>query len=325
MLRASLCARMPRLCALRLAGYEPTAAYKEAVKQLAVASICNAAYQPPGAGFTADIQQSKRDKQARYNLGWHGGSHEAFLEAAHLLPHPAADDVIDLEEDVLAAIRLVVNKRCKIVQWRQARVQLLRNCAALVADLNTTIMAHIEARRPHVYAVVRTYNIAFLAVLIDALEHPDVWLARRFVHGFPAYGELAPCGVYSTGGALPKRKVCEVFNPHNNALWNRFLCISVLSRGRLAEKDKAGDAWAAIVAVWRRQQPSLRVASRLECAQTRQTTLLTPRSGVGSRGKRCFATRGSAMVPFVACAVLAYSRRENGVPSMTSANAKATM
>ena len=100
-----------RLCALRLAGYEPDELFLEAQRKLAVVVISTAPYEPPTRPHEQVVQQAVQDKSTRFSLGWHGGDPLAFLDAAKHLPHPAHEGDLGLPPDLIDAIRFIVRKR----------------------------------------------------------------------------------------------------------------------------------------------------------------------------------------------------------------------
>ena len=158
-----------RLCALRVAGYVPDAAFLEAQRLLSVAVVSAAAFEPPVRPETHAAQQAARDKSTRFSLGWHGGDKLAFLESAKRLPHPAQEDDLGLPMDLLDAIDFVVGKREKIVEWRQRCLQLLLDCKAMVAPLNRRMVADMTPSVRHVSA---DYDLAFMALVVNATKHP---------------------------------------------------------------------------------------------------------------------------------------------------------
>ena len=211
---------MGQLCALRIAGYEPDAAFARGLRLVSKACISHAPFRPPGPGFTAAVQQAKNDRSARYRLGWHGGQPLDFLHSAESLPHPANDDVDDFPGDLLDAAAFIVSKRERIISWRDKRVELLQDVAASLRPLNDRMLDDVRRLRPHVHFVVRGYNLAFMALVVNATHEPDVFLVRRFLYGFPVYGELPTAHVYNLGGEPPRLPAKAVFNTHNNKVWN---------------------------------------------------------------------------------------------------------
>ena len=218
---------------------------------MSVIACSNAPFEPPHSCFNAAVQQSKKDRQqGLFGLGWHGGDHLAFLASAETLPHPSNFLVDDLPPDLVDAVKRIVQEREGIIAWRAKMVQLCTDVAASLAPLNEVIMDEIRRDRPHVYHVVRSYNIAFIACVTDALRFPDVFFVRRLVKGFPMYGALPAAGCYDSGGTPPQRPAAEVFNPAENLRWNTYLRVSVLSRGRNACRNTASDDFKALEAVW---------------------------------------------------------------------------
>ena len=236
-----------RLCALRVAGYVPDASFLEAQRLLSDVVVSSAAFEPPVRPETHAAQQAARDRSTRFSLGWHGGDKLAFLESAKRLPHPAQEADLGLPMDLLAAIDLVVGKREGIVEWRQRRLQLLRDCKTMVAPLNRRMVADMA---PSVRHVCADYDLAFMALVVNATKHPDVYVVRHFLKGFPTHGHLPSCGVFSDGGEPPELPVDAVLSPGSNARFNSYLRESVSKRGRQAAADKTSESWTAVEAVW---------------------------------------------------------------------------
>lgn len=230
----------------KVAGFHPSHAYIEAVRVLSAIVVSSAPYEPPRKGDHPALQQAVKHKSSKYSLGWHDGDPLAFLESAKELPHPAHDDHLSLPEDLKAVVRLIINKRESIADWREHRLQLLRSVAAsLEAD---TRMA-VDSMRPHVRHVAGSYHIAFLSACLDATRHPDTFFIRRMVRGFAVHGDIPTCGVFGTGGDPPERRTQEVLTPELNATWNAELRRTTTERGRRANAadslEAAQQAWKA--------------------------------------------------------------------------------
>ena len=236
-----------RLCALRVAGYVPDAAFLEAQRLLSVAVISSAVYEPPARPAVQAVHQAVRDKSTRFSLGWHGGDKLAFLESAKRLAHPAQEADLGLPSDLLEAIEFVVSKREDIAAWRQRRMALLRDCKAMIAPLRHRM---IEDMTPAVRHVCAEYDLAFMALVVNATKHPDVYIVRHFLKGFPTHGLIPSCGVFTDGGEPPEFPADAVLNYESNVRFNAYLHKSVAARGLKAAEDKLGDPWQAIGTVW---------------------------------------------------------------------------
>ncbi len=235
---------------LRCAGFEPDAAYVWAVKVLRVGVVSRAPFEPPAASPLLAVQQAARLQSSAYRLGWHGGDKVAFMESAAVLPHPVQVMEDDLPQDLVEAVRFVVRKGESIVDWRAARVQLLRDVAAALQPLNGRMVATM---RPSVAHVAGQYNVAFMAAMAEAMRHPDVFIVRDFVRGFQTYGELPSSGVYHGGGSGPELPVQAVLTQASNARWNIFLQASMHARHTAAMRLRAAgkpDAMSSIEAAW---------------------------------------------------------------------------
>ena len=236
--------------ALLLAGITPTAEYNDVVRVLRGCVLTTAPYEPPTSADSSSIQQHKRQLLSKADLGWHGGDKLAFLESAKLMSHPAQKYHTELPADLIRTIQFIVGKREQIVQWRKERTDMLLSAASSLLSVNRQLTASME---PNVAHVASEYNVAFMCALIDATDHPDKYLGRNFVKGFPVYGTLAKSGAFADGGEAPEMDSNSVISPAANQLWNAQLFKSVQQRGLAA----SGDSADAIDAVW--------IASVKEC------------------------------------------------------------
>ena len=182
------------MSSLRRAGFAPDAAYTRGVRLLSQANLCSSVpFEPPRSAENASIQQHKRQRIKQCSLGWQGGDHLAFLDRAIGLPHPAHLESREVPADLRRVISFIVNKREDIIDWRSKRMQLLLDVADSLTDLNQVMVA---AMPPNVLHVAGTYNVAFIACLVDATEFPDVDLPRCFIYGFPVRGALPRTGLW---------------------------------------------------------------------------------------------------------------------------------
>ena len=217
--------------ALRVAGFAPDAAYTAACAKLAAVVLSHAPYMPPSGGDDTAVQQAVRHKSHRYSVPWQGGGDSgklSFMEAAKELPHPSNDHHLSLPADLLELIEWVVRKRESTAEALRKRTRLLADVEESLRPLNARMLATCK---PHVYHVVRRYNLAFMACMIDATSFPDVGLVRHFLRGFPTYGALRPCGSFSNGGDPPVKPVGAVRTAASNIAWNLKLYDSVQRRG----------------------------------------------------------------------------------------------
>ena len=202
-----------KACAATEAGFTPDASYAEAVRLVSQVVVSNAGYEPPEALRCSAVQQAVDDKSPHYTLGWHGGDKEAFLRSAMHLPHPAHHDSLDLPAVLMDVIELIVRKREGIVHMRTQRLSILKSAAALVAPMRTAMLASV---RPHILHTISSYDPALIAVVIDAIKHPDLLFVRDLLQGFPCYGHLPTAGVFKLGGAPPKQPIQPTLNPASN-------------------------------------------------------------------------------------------------------------
>lgn len=236
---------MPRTCALRLAGFEPTSGFRRAQELLSRACVSHAPYEPPRQPSAQTVHQHRT--ATAWEIGWQGGDKLRFVDKAKGLSHPAHAADLALPQDLVDAVRFVVRRREGVVPWREARLQLLRDCAALVEDLRVAMVARMSKS---VHFVCAGYNLALLAVIVNATHLPDVFLVRRFMYGFPVCGDLPVTGVFSDGGKRAEQLMPSVVNDSSNKRWNALLERSIVRRGRLAVADKDSVAWLAFQAVW---------------------------------------------------------------------------
>jgi len=117
----------------------------------------------------------------------------------------------------------------------------------MVDHLRRRMIADMEPSIRHVCA---EYDPAFMALLVNATAHPDVYIVRNFVKGFATHGFLPSCGIYATGGDPPDIPTEQVVNPVSNRLWNAKLRASAYVRGHRAAADPSSDAWTAVTTVW---------------------------------------------------------------------------
>ena len=160
--------------ALRVAGFVPDAAYNAACAKLAAVVVSRAQYMPPSGGDDTAVQQAVRHKSHRYSVPWQGGGDNgklSFMEAAQELPHPSNDHHLSLPADLLELIEWVVRRRESTAEALRKRTRLLADVEVSLRPLNARMLATCK---PHVYHVVRQYNLAFMACMIDATSFPDV-------------------------------------------------------------------------------------------------------------------------------------------------------
>ena len=248
------------ISALTAAGYEQTEAYKRHRGVLARTLIYDGPFEAKQRRDASCQQQKSAGERNEYKLGWHGGGDEgklSFLESAKRLPHPAQHENDDLPTDLCEAVRFAVSKGSCITEWRDRAVARLDAAAADLWDLSERMIAESPAHVRHLVGATRkfvgaeaTYNVAFIACVIDATNHPDYGYVRRMIRGFPQIGTQVPVGVYAGGGSMPKKEVAEVLNPHSNASWNSYVLTSVRERALEAEEREPIAADRLAKAVW---------------------------------------------------------------------------
>ena len=60
-------------------------------------------------------------------------------------------------------------------------------------------------------------RLLIFRLVVNATKHPDVYVVRHFLKGFPTHGHLPSCGVFSDGGEPPELPVDAVLSPGSNA------------------------------------------------------------------------------------------------------------
>ena len=114
---------------------------------------------------------------------------------------PAWQDLYSIPPDVEAAVGAVLNMDLtSLAQWRQGRIHELRSIATKAASLSTSInrgrqelntALKISASPPEcVSRLTKDVNIAFICVMIDAMEYPDTSLPWLLASGMPVAGDL---------------------------------------------------------------------------------------------------------------------------------------
>ena len=260
-------AGMPAIkhAALQGMGVEPTPEYLRYYRLLSNAVIYNGPYealQHKDAASAVHTGSSHRTLGSEYELPLHDDA-EAFLESAKALPHPAQCERDDLPADLCAAVAFVVSKGPGTASWRDERASLLAEAAEALLPLNAEI---IERMPSHVRYICSGYNLAFMALIIDATKHPDVTLPRRFMLGFPQVGEMEYCPAYAKGGRPPEKPPSSVTDPAGNVAWNRHLWRSVAERAKQEEARNPEAATAAHAAVW---ETTIKEISAGVCVGTR--------------------------------------------------------
>ena len=233
---------------VKCAGFEPDAVYKECVKKLSAIVLSTAAFEAPGVKEGGAVQQKGQLHNDLASLPWHGGNMEAFLVSAKELKHPRQELRRDLPEDFLAAVRFIARKRDDVPQLRQKRLQLIGEIAERLQPLNACMRDMMPA---HVLCVCGEYNLALMSAMCDATQFPDTHLVRRFIKGFPIYGELACTGVYAKGGELPTHDFAQEMTPAKNYEFNTSLRRSVARRAEQAlAAGVESESWQSMEAVW---------------------------------------------------------------------------
>ena len=207
-------AGMPAIkhAALQGMGVEPTPEYLRYYRLLSNAVIYNGPYEALQHKDAASAVHTHIEPSAQHDDA------EAFLESAKALPHPAQCERDDLPADLCAAVAFVVSKGPGTASWRDERASLLAEAAEALLPLNAEI---IERMPSHVRYICSAYNLAFMALIIDATKHPDVTLPRRFMLGFPQVGEMEYCPAYAEGGPPPEAPPSSVTDPAGNVAWNQ--------------------------------------------------------------------------------------------------------
>ena len=204
--------RQSRVSALTFAGYELTEAYKRNRDVLRKAILYDGPFEPEHQRDGSCQQQQQRRATNTYKLGWHGGGDHgklSFLASAMQLPHPAQHEIEDLPADLCEAVRFAVSQGPRIADWRKRALARCDAAAEELWELSERMLVESPAHVRHLVAATRkfkdadrSYNVAFIACVIDATHHPDYGFVRRMLRGFPQIGTQVPVGVYCKGGSI---------------------------------------------------------------------------------------------------------------------------
>ena len=115
------------------------------------------------------------------------------------LPHSAQHENEDLPTDLCEAVRFAVGQGPRIVDWRARALARIDDAASDLWELSERMIASAPPHAQHLVAASRkfegaerSYNVAFVACVIDATGHPDYGYARRMLRGFPQVGTQVP-------------------------------------------------------------------------------------------------------------------------------------
>ena len=118
-----------------------------------------------------------------------------FMLHAAGLSHPAdAVDQNDMPPELLAAIHKICDERDNITAWRLDRLARLREIASSVEDLSILLR---NSQPPHAQAATRMANLAFIALVAEAIYWPDLKFFEEFSgDGHPIVGYIPDVGIY---------------------------------------------------------------------------------------------------------------------------------
>eukprot|EP00310_Coccolithus_braarudii_P011596 CAMPEP_0183379174 /NCGR_PEP_ID=MMETSP0164_2-20130417/125291_1 /TAXON_ID=221442 /ORGANISM="Coccolithus pelagicus ssp braarudi, Strain PLY182g" /LENGTH=806 /DNA_ID=CAMNT_0025556753 /DNA_START=1 /DNA_END=2424 /DNA_ORIENTATION=+ len=139
---------------------------------------------------------------------------------------------------------MVVSKREAMAPWRAKTLQLLLDVAGALMPLNERMLSTCCAR---VLYLVKGYNLAFMACMADATEHPDKFLVRHFLRGFPVYGNITICCErWETACSANRRGEGARQQPSVEQGSAELGGVG----GLKAVRDRGSESWQAIEAVW---------------------------------------------------------------------------
>jgi len=97
-----------------------------------------------------------------------------------------------ISSDCMSAIQcMAVTTGTDLSELRLRTVKALDKIASAARPITASWMRLCSAAPPGVKDLRKDMNVAFIAILIDAMEWPDVGLPRCLLHGFPLAGDLS--------------------------------------------------------------------------------------------------------------------------------------
>ena len=107
--------------------------------------------------------------------------------------HPFDKPDKALPPDLDAAINKVCDDPEGITDWRADQFELLSSASLQVQELTLALQAK---QRQHVRHIAGHVDLGLMAVLVDALEWPDIDLVRNFIFGFHIVGDIPDSGLF---------------------------------------------------------------------------------------------------------------------------------
>jgi len=116
----------------------------------------------------------------------------AHIEQALRADFPFLGDRYELTEACQAAITTTLSMGGKqLAKWRAQQVRVLEAIRNSALPIDAAWKRRISNVPAGVKDLRQPFNIAFLAILLDALEWPDISLCSCLLRGFPLAGDLS--------------------------------------------------------------------------------------------------------------------------------------
>ena len=118
-------------------------------------------------------------------------SKREHLAEAIRVPFPEAQKRYELSPESEAALDIMMSMSGPdLAKWRQKQIDFLGKLAHKCKPLTTKWFAMISDVPAGVKSLREGFNVAFLAVLLEAIDWPDKGLCSLLLRGFPLYGDL---------------------------------------------------------------------------------------------------------------------------------------
>ena len=165
---------------------------------------------------------------------------------AKAFPEPSARYRLSVE-CATAARMLAGASGPEIVQMRRKQTRALEKLAADCSSISNRWKAHFSKVPDGVKQLRRGFNVAFLAVLLEAMDWPDVGLCRCLLEGFPLVGDLSEqdSGLFRLKEGERKAEEMEAFQQayasicshEENVRWVQECETMLLNSARAAERE----------------------------------------------------------------------------------------
>jgi hypothetical protein len=134
------------------------------------------------------------------------------IEQALAADFPVPSSRYELASDCVAAVQTMADMSGPdLSSWRKKQVGTLRRLAKKSRDLTSRIFEFHSDVPPSVKVLRRGINVAFIAILCEAIDWPDVDLCREITRGFRTAGDLRK---QDSHVFRPADELAEVFGTH---------------------------------------------------------------------------------------------------------------